>query len=470
MLLYLSYVCSVLFALISILVFIAIVSNTKSFTIRNTFITIYFLTYIGAQYFFLWSLQEYTISENLLLLLIIASIYLAPFYIISIITTKYYVETALLGWLIAEFIFINCDIGNQLLQLGVLLADIPYCVSWYAYTGIYGGSVWLLSICYLLHNVLEQNRFKLILFFILICPCAISFFIQLTDSRLYYGRNVVMIPISHDYDLDMAMEELERSDLSNVDFVIFSEGAITTTDKAKNVHPALLRVKRFAKQHPNSAICLGVFILSEHTWDNAIVVFAKDTIKYRYKILKVPFSEYIPYYSILSKIDYIRNRVRYPVTDRTNETNVFLSKGGDFVPLVCYEGISTKYVSEVIEQGANVVFVSSSNTYINSTHIENISNKIVSVNAIATHRYIVRCVENGKSVIASHKGTRTTISGADTKICKYPILLNDNITFYVANRELIHNTYISVLILLIVLIRNKEQKINHSNKTFTSAV
>ena len=91
-------------------------------------------------------------------------------------------------------------------------------------------------------------------------------------------------------------------------------------------------------------------------------------MRQRYKILKIPFCEYLPYPHILSKIDFINEHVWYKMDEKKNESDLYIHSQDTIAPLICYESLSSKYVCDLTQQGANIFFVSSSNSFIDSKH------------------------------------------------------------------------------------------------------
>ncbi len=62
-------------------------------------------------------------------------------------------------WLAWEYFHLNWDLSWPWLTLGNVFADTPSIIQWYEYTGVFGGSLWILIVNYLVFKLtIKQNQ------------------------------------------------------------------------------------------------------------------------------------------------------------------------------------------------------------------------------------------------------------------------------------------------------------------------
>src|SRR5690606_14898222 len=89
------------------------------------------------------------------------------------------------------------------LNLGNALAEWPMLAQWYEYTGVFGGTLWILLINYLIFRMLVKYRFDfgavavsawIRLGFWLVIPVAVSLFIF--QNRSTEGREIRAVVVN----------------------------------------------------------------------------------------------------------------------------------------------------------------------------------------------------------------------------------------------------------------------------------
>lgn len=464
-LLYLAFDASLLspLSVVSFLILILILKNTPKALERCIMLSAFVVTFVFLQFSFLWDLARIEGWEDLLINVVISVFYLIPLYAVSFIRSKNYVELTLAGWLISEYLFSYIPTGNQLFQMGIIVANFPFAIQWYEFTGIYWGSFWLILISYLCFRAFFSRKFIIILVFSIIAPPLVSLVVYPRSDQAANSRRIAIVPLAKNEDADSMFRRLESFNLSEVDYVLFPEGALGLYEKAVMVSPTMTSLRRLAERYENVSIFLGLFTHSNTSWDNSIFIFSSNDTLQRYKTLKVPFCEYLPCPDLLERFDFIKNNVKYPLKDRTNHSEFFIRTQDTIAPLICYEGLSTKFVCKLARQGANIFFVSSSNTYIKSDHIEHINQNIIQANAILTRRSFVRCVEHGHSSFIRSDGCVDWESVQNTQITIHHASLNSIQTFYVKNASIIDNIYIILLIAFVIVFGNSDLNLTRIN-------
>jgi len=109
-------------------------------------------------------------------------------------------------WLAFEYLHLNWELTWPWLTLGNVFAEQPSWVQWYEYTGVLGGSLWVLLInsilYYTLTKVLAKKPFVkpiLLALVIFIVPCGISKSIT-SNLSLPHGDEVHVVIVQPNYE------------------------------------------------------------------------------------------------------------------------------------------------------------------------------------------------------------------------------------------------------------------------------
>lgn len=453
-LLYLAFddISLIWLSVVSLLSLMYLLDTTPKAIYRCLILSVFILCFVFLQFSFLFKTASMVGWFVLLLNVLISLIYLIPLYGLSLIRSKFYLEISLVGLLISEYIFATISIGNQLFQLGVILSDIPIVIQWYKFTGIFFGSFWIMLISYSLFRVLFKRESCRVLLGIILIPIAISLIIRFSYKPQGTLRNIKITSLAVNNDADSMINALVSNDPGIVDYILVPEGALAFQEKAVKFSPALTQIKRYVNKYDDLCIVIGISTYSTDSWDNSVMIYSKDNVSQRFKVLKIPFCEYLPYPSILSKVDFIKNHVWYQMEEKANTAELYLHHQDTIAPLICYESLSTEYICDLERQGANIFFVSSSNTFIDSKHIEHINLNILRANAIISERTFVRCVENGISSIITPHGNLALETAYESKFSVESAKLYYKRTFFVQHYNIINGVYLMMLLCLLTVL------------------
>lgn len=439
-------------SVVSLLTLMYFIDKTPKAIYRCLILSAFILCFVFLQFSFLFGTASMVGSFVLLLNVLISLLLLIPLYGLSFIRSKYYLEISLVGLLISEYIFATLPIGNQLFQLGVILCDIPIIIQWYKFTGIFFGSFWIMLISYSLYQVLFKGKSFRVLLGIILIPIAVSLILRFSINPHGNLRTIKLTSLAANKDADSMINALVSNDPGKVDYILVPEGALVFNEKAVKFSPALTQIKRYVNKYDYLCIILGISTYSTESMDNSVMIYSKDRVNQRFKVLKIPFCEYLPYPSILGKVDFIKNHVWYQMEEKANTAELYLHHQDTIAPLICYESLSTKYICDLVRQGANIFFVSSSNTFIDSKHIEHINMNILRANAIISERSFVRCVEHGISSIITPHGNSALETAYESKFTIESAKLYYKKTFFVKHYNIINRMYVMMLLCLLTVL------------------
>jgi apolipoprotein N-acyltransferase len=406
-------------------------------------------------------------------------------------------------WLTYEYFSLNINIVSPWLNLGNGLSKDILFIQWYELTGTAGGSLWILCCNLLLAIVLvnsikvkRRNRFYFIAWLsIVIIPPAIS--IYMYNSIIQNDRNgsevVIIQPNTDPYTekfvipfedqlknvIVMANSQISAS----TEWVVTPETTIddpaNIDDLANNKYVKLL--KEMTIRHPGIDIVTGLVtyrlypplkdpptvsarridasgLYYDH-FNSAVQVDSSNMFGVYHKSKLVPGIEMQfsngPGRFITRILPYLGGtKWGYGIQkDRT----CFEHKGSSMriAPVICYESVFGKFVSEYVRKGAEALFIITNDGWWKNTNGYKQHLYFASLRAIETRRPVVRAANTGVSCFIDIRGKRTEETSWWSKaVIKGEIYPETRITPYVKYGDwlLISSSIISGIILFIFFI------------------
>lgn len=410
-------------------------------------------------------------------------------------------------WLTFEIGHLTWDLSWPWLTLGNSFAHLPILVQWYEYTGVFGGSLWILLINIWIANeiiskdiplqkwrtgaMLKALLLKPILS--LIIPIALSVVLY-TLHKVETDKTAEVVSLQPNYEphyqkfttsehVQFAnfMKLSKEAVTASTDYLVFPETSFRgiRADRLEEAR-VVTSLQQFVKGYPQLNLVVG---LSTHiNYDegdlyppnvysvcnenrsycryidshNAAIQLNNETEKIPYykKSKLVPGAESMP---LIGGIDFFKNMILdlggAPGLSlgTQKERAVFNSKAGNAAPLICYESIYGDYVTGYTKKGANLFFVITNDGWWDNTWGHRQHMYLSSLRAIENRRYVVRSANTGVSCFIDSKGTIYNETKYDEAIAlKDEVYLHEERTFYSLYGDLIGR--VSVLVTLWILV------------------
>ena len=417
-------------------------------------------------------------------------------------------------WIAFEKFHLNWEFSWPWLNLGNVFSERINWIQWYEFTGVFGGSLWVLCSNFLLFNLVRRrSNFKdsrrfYIRFFprvLLICtPIIISLIVK---PKIDLGEEFKVLitqptidpwgskygDVSNNIDYFEIFKNLtnEELDTNEYDFVItpetyFSEGYGENLDyfRFSKLHDSL---NNYLNNYTNTNLISGIQfyklyqnqderptksanLVRDKLWidyyNSSINFSANNDFEYNHKSKLVVGSEYMPFKSLLEPIigtimiDLGGTTVSKG-TQYKSERKVFKHSKKDLktIPIVCYETIYGEYVADYVNLGANFITIVTNDAWWGDTPGHRHLLSYARLRAIENRRYIVRSANSGISTIINEVGEYDKTLPFDKKgILSGKAYTIDKKTFYSKNGDYIARISIllSVLLLLISFSKVKE--------------
>jgi len=422
--------------------------------------------------------------------------------------------TALTGYMLtAEFIHLRWDLNFPWLNLGNGFAAYPKWIQWYEYTGIFGGSLWILLINILLFffvrdRILLKIRSRKIgirmasTIVLIIVPILISLWMYNHYKEKINPVDVVVVqpnldPYNEQFGLDpmvvtdrMLALAAEKAD-SLTDFAVFPESAIQeyVFEDQIEFSPSVARLRNFNRSYKNMNIITGissrkVFALGEplsptarkfrdadryyDSYNTALYVAHDSTLQKYHKSKLTPGVELMPYLDVLpflKKFAIDLGGTTGSLGVNPDQTPFNVRQNLKVAPCICYESVYGEFMTRFIQNGANVIFVITNDGWWGNTpgHRQHLFFSVI--RAIETRRSIARSANTGISCFINQRGdiSQRTAYWVPAAI-RQKINANDKITFYVKHGDYIGRIFLfvaalSILFTISVSLRKRKHSI-----------
>ena len=398
-------------------------------------------------------------------------------------------------WISMEYLHLNWELAWPWLTLGNVFASCPNLVQWYEYTGVLGGSLWILVINVLLYRILVSKHFKDILMpsIIFLIPISISQIIKfsLEKKSELYEEVVIVQPNVDPYNDKFNRDAQQQLD----DFIKISRIKITPETKLlvgpetslqetiweNNIAntESILKLKNLQKDFPNLNILVGSTTfkylgefketnsrkLRDNTWYNiyntAIFLVSDSTISLYHKTKLVPGVEQIPYSFILDKIGDFTVDLGGTSGSLSIDNSIdrFEYNELKILPLICYESI---FGDIITSRESNVIVIITNDGWWKNTSGYKQHFQYARLRAIEQRKSIIRSANTGISAVISPSGEIESETNWDEEIAiNSRVSVNDTITFYNKFGDFLGRifSFIAVLLLFSAIVKNKTKKI-----------
>lgn len=393
-----------------------------------------------------------------------------------------------------EYLHASWDLAFPWMTLGNGLAGMHQLAQWYEYTGVYGGSIWIL-----LSNILvfeaykawkNRQKFSLLLLYactVMVIPAAISLYQYYNYEEKGSPVNVVIvqpnidpygkfgdIPAQEQFNI---LKKLSDSlGQVNTEFFIWPETAIPAVIDEDRIREDnyFLQAQEFIGKYKNGALLTGIESIKWYNdkktlsavkhgsgmyydhFNAAILIENSAKIQFYHKSKLVPGPEKLPFPKVTSFISPVFEGLGGSTSGYgwQDHPGVFYAYSGVGVaPVICYESIWGSWIAQAVKDGAQFITVVTNDGWWGNTSGKDQHLLYAKLRAIETRRWVARSANTGISAFINQRGdvvkqtkwwTRTAI--------KADINLNDERTAYISIGDAIPQILSILAIILALLI------------------
>lgn len=417
-------------------------------------------------------------------------------------------------WIGFEYLHHHWNPSWPWLSLGNGFASNIQWIQWYEYTGIFGGSLWVIAanilLFFTIRGRLNQGRLASAfwlnaVFFLLLIT--VPLFISATIFNNYQeeDRPVDVVVVQPNVDpweeqYTLPVEEVFRRNLglalsktdSLTDYILCPESALQETIWQNNLRGSrsIRMLDDFIDIHPKLAVIIGAstFKYFEEGEKLSLTVRKfKDGAGYYDAYNTAFYADSTKKYPMYHKSKLVPGPEKLPVPQLTRplqelvfdlggtvgslalapERTVFknCTKNLTVCVPVCYESVYGEFVSEFIQNGAELIFIITNDGWWGNTagHRQHLSFSVL--RAIETRRSLARSANTGISCFINQRGEiQQALPYWESGVIRQTINANNTITFYVKYGDYIGRiaSFAAVLFLLLSLatgLKNRKKKV-----------
>lgn len=409
--------------------------------------------------------------------------------------------TLMTAWLTFEYVHHTWEFSWPWLTLGNVFSAVPNMVQFYEYTGVVGGSIWVLYANIKLFRLIDKwkensrtlntSRLMNLIFFIGFAPLFLSWYVL--DNYKTTGIPITVAVVQPNIDPykdkfeGMSPVEQTRSILnlaeeavdSTTQLVCFPETALlgSLEESRLNSNENILLVKQFLSKHPNLSVLSGAetyhFYETEaektftarkygdgmyyDSYNTALLINADDSIQVYHKSKLVPGVESMPYQQVLGFMGKAAIELGGTAGSlgRSKNASVFDLGQNQFVaPVICYESVFGEYVTDYIHKGAGILCIVTNDGWWGNSPGHRMHFDYARLRAIETRKFIARSANTGVSGFIDDKGTVLAETGWwKPAAIQATLSYQKGETFYVKYAHYIE--LLPVLLLLLAILRRR---------------
>lgn len=464
-----------------------------------------FITFIT---FYLWEggwiLQTASLGFLLFLFVVIPFIaLLLPYLFFKKKKSNYALLYFIVAWLLAELVENYFELGSPFYSLGHNLAVKPQLIQWYEFTGVAGGTLWILMVNAFFYLLLKNSKIKgkrikktiISVLIITIMPVILSVFMYHNYVEKGEETEVLLVHPSTDNKsvkykkgvfelMDFYTEVMKPKLTKETEYVVLPETAITNAgwvsylnknklfdsfleNTADYPHLKLIsgavayEAIRNVKSIKNYERIPGIRFSEKYkvwyyTYNAAVKIEKNQPAQIRVKDYLVPYQEYAPYPTVMPRLTPVG--IDFQFSTRKNNRTVFNSKEDKAGALICYEVVYGNIAQNIAKKGAEIIFVILNEGWYNIPKVPKQFLQLSTIRAIENRKSVVHCSNMGISAFINQKGNIIAkTSSKNAEGLNQKVKRNKEKTFYTNYQQYIE-LFIVLLFLLPFLMQAKKRK------------
>lgn len=347
-------------------------------------------------------------------------------------------------YLVFEYWHINWQLAWPWLTLGNVFAKSPLLVQWYEYTGVFGGSLWIL-VCNVLMYLTIKSAFSKKRIMTTLCtvtiPILFSLFMYYTYEENGVEIEVVVVQpnldpytekfsgspkaVPYDVQFERMLQLSNKVRTSQTRFILWPETAlpIDVNEDKLFMHPFVSYLVAYTQKN-NLSILTGIDshrfvdalhatptsrITSDHvyfydSYNAAMLINPDSTVSIYHKSRMVPGVESLPYPEIFGFVSSSLGGIVQSIGKDTIARALTNHTGIAVAPVICYESIFGAYVSEYITNGANFIGIITNDGWWGNTQGHKQHFQYARLRAIEQRKAVARAANTGTSGFINQRG------------------------------------------------------------------
>jgi apolipoprotein N-acyltransferase len=402
-------------------------------------------------------------------------------------------------WMAFEYLHLRWDLTWPWLTLGNVFAGSTWMIQWYEYTGVFGGTLWIFAVNFLIYSYLRNGFFlkgrpvmksfsaALLIAGSVLVPVLLSVLMNFPGLDFHKGGGTEVVVVQPNVDpynekfsgsykeqLNTMLDLAETMIDSSTACVVFPETALTENLWENNLERtySVQALHIFQQRHPGLDVVIGAtsayqyepgeehsvtarkFTDSDDYYDDfntALFLSGSSCLLKYHKSKFVPGVERMPFPALFKPLEKLAINLGGTTGSLGSQDSrtVFVSRqnGLKAGPIICYESVFGEFVTGYVKNGANVLFIITNDGWWGDTPGYRQHLAYARLRAIETRRCIVRSANTGTSCFIDEWGNISQATAWWKPMAiKGRVYLRNELTFYV-----IHGDYIGRAAVIIAL-------------------
>jgi apolipoprotein N-acyltransferase len=364
-------------------------------------------------------------------------------------------------WLSIEYFALRSGIPNPWFVLGNGLAGHPEWVQFYEFTGVLGGTAWLLlancALFYILRaTATTQHSFRAVILPAIVTLIGISFpglLNKQSDEQTLSVDQALLINTRQQKGdlLKVTFNELLLECMNipkDVKYIIWPESILEFALPAKTIDSSKIvrDVRKHLIQNTDRVFICGLLLKDDNKQFNTALIIGRDYLHVYEKRKLVPFTEYHP--AMFSAIPIFQmSELKVSPGDQPSPITNSLSVN------ICYESLFGELISQTFSQSQGQAIALISNEVWTIGANDQLL-KICALRAIENRKWILRATNNGIGAVIDADGRIKTAPSGTRAITPFAtdLKLSHETTFYMIHGNFLGWIAVATLPIFLLLL------------------
>lgn len=418
-------------------------------------------------------------------------------------------------WLAFEWVHYNWELSWVWLTFGNVFANDTTWIQWYEYTGVLGGSLWILAVNLMVFMLVRRSAERafttrrivlqvLLIAMTLIIPILVS--VNMYQNYREEHRPVEIVIVQPNIDpykekfsgmaesvqIDLLASLGEAKTDAGTDFLVCPETAFPMGywEHELEYTYGLERMRELLEKYPNLRIVTGLSTMRMYApgevysstartfrdgtgnhydyYNTAMQLDSGRQIQLYHKSKLVLGVEKMPFGSLLKPLEelsiklggasgslgYEKEAINFIPTSPGTAQEVL-------APVICYESVYGEYITDYVQKGAEMIFIITNDGWWEDTPGYRQHLAYGRLRAIETRRSIARSANTGISAFIDQRGDVFQATEWWTRVAiKGTINASDKLTFYSKNGDYIGRVaaFFSLLLIVLIIVNSLNKK------------
>jgi apolipoprotein N-acyltransferase len=422
----------------------------------------------------------------------------------------------LVFWLAFERLHHGWDLQWPWFSLGNVFANAPSWIQWYAWTGMLGGSLWILLVTLVLDRSIaryigkdrEHPRMRVGAVAVLLIALPLGISLWTYHGHVDEGREAEVVVVQPNIDpysekfggmdpllqlegmLDLAATAMtERTALVVMPETALQENAtVDLSSGSPELHGlwendlmrsrSAQRIRQFQAAHHDVAVLTGMSsaylfpmgterpLTARKLWDTgywyeaynaALFLPSNGKVEHYHKSKLVAGVEAMPFQRVLGSLEHLALDLGGTTGSlgQQSERSVLRDPGNGvaIIPAICYESVFGEHVAAHVRNGGNLIAVMTNDAWWGDSPGYRQHLSFSRIRAIETRRCVARAANTGISCFVDQRGDLHEVSDWWVPDARRrTVHLNERLTFFVRNGDLVGRVAVLLSPLLLLFV------------------